>query len=322
QICVSAQSKAKNLTTVEPLREGLAGATKDIKGKILEYAWWLKRRGRSQITIETRVNKLKGLVNLGCDLLNPDSMKDILANQKWKQSTKASIVSIYSDFLKCFNKHWEPPIYKPIYEIPFIPTESEIDQLIAGSGKKMAALLQLLKETAIRIGEACKLRWIDIDVKQKIIRIKAEKNSKPRIFHASDILLNMLDIIPSKTTQVFPSKPRVLSTYFRVLRNRLAKRLSNPRLKEITFHTIRHWKATQLYHQTKDILFVKEFLGHKRLDSTLIYINIEKAIYYDGKPDEFHVKIARTPKEMKELLEVGFDYVCEKDGFVFFRKRK
>lgn len=67
---------------------------------------------------------------------------------------------------------------------------------------------------------------------------------------------------------------------------------------------------------------MKEFLGHRRLDSTLIYINIEKAIYYDGEPDEFHVKIAEAPKEMKELLEVGFDYICEKDGLVFFRKRK
>lgn len=67
---------------------------------------------------------------------------------------------------------------------------------------------------------------------------------------------------------------------------------------------------------------MKEFLGHKRLDSTLVYINIKKAIYYDGKPDEFYVKIVRTPKEMKELLEVGLNYICEKDGLMFFRKRK
>jgi hypothetical protein len=27
-------------------------------------------------------------------------------------------------------------------------------------------------------------------------------------------------------------------------------------------------------------------------------------------------------KEIKALLEVGFEYVCEKDGLLFFRKRK
>jgi len=41
-----------------------------------------------------------------------------------------------------------------IRKIPFIPTETEIDHLIAGCGRKTATLLQLLKETGIRIGEA------------------------------------------------------------------------------------------------------------------------------------------------------------------------
>lgn len=67
---------------------------------------------------------------------------------------------------------------------------------------------------------------------------------------------------------------------------------------------------------------MKEFLGHKGLDSTLIYINIEQAVYYDGKPEDFYVKIAQTPKEIKGLLEIGFEYVYEKDNLVFFRKRK
>jgi len=75
------------------------------------------------------------------------------------------------------------------------------------------------------------------------------------------------------------------------------------------------------YHKTKDPLHVKELLGHKKLDTTLMYIQIEKAIFQDSN-DEFTVKIAKTPDEIKELLEVGFEYVCEKDGLMFFRKRR
>jgi len=33
-------------------------------------------------------------------------------------------------------------------------------------------------------------------------------------------------------------------------------------------------------------------------------------------------KAASQPEEVKSLLEVGFEYVGEKDGLVFFRKRK
>jgi len=69
---------------------------------------------------------------------------------------------------------------------------------------------------------------------------------------------------------------------------------------EIHFHIIRHWKATKLYHQTKDILFI---------------------IHSNGS-EEFHARIAQTPEEVKELLEVDFEHTCEKDGLLFFRKRK
>jgi hypothetical protein len=75
------------------------------------------------------------------------------------------------------------------------------------------------------------------------------------------------------------------------------------------------------YHKTKDPWHVKNVLGHKNLKSTQVYINIEHALF-QTESDEFHVKIAETPGEIKALLEVGFEYVCEKDGLMFFRKRK
>jgi len=34
------------------------------------------------------------------------------------------------------------------------------------------------------------------------------------------------------------------------------------------------------------------------------------------------VKVAKEPEEIKGLLEIGFEYVCEKEGLVFLRKGK
>jgi integrase len=73
-----------------------------------------------------------------------------------------------------------------------VPTEAELDALIAGSGYKTAAFLQLLKETAMRPGEPCKLTWNDFDLVSKTVRVTPEKGSNPRIFPVSDKLLNML----------------------------------------------------------------------------------------------------------------------------------
>jgi integrase len=105
-------------------------------------------------------------------------------------------------------------------------------------------------------------------------------------------------------------------------RTGLAETLQSPRLLRISFHTFRHWKATMLYHQTKDPYHVQHFLGHKKLESIEIYINIEHTLFEAGANDEFTVKVAEKPEEIKALLEVGFEYVLQKDNLIFLRKRK
>jgi hypothetical protein len=57
------------------------------------------------------------------------------------------------------------------------------------------------------------------------------------------------------------------------------------------------------------------------LRSTEIYINIERTLF-EQTTDGFTVKVAEKPDEVKALLEVGFEYVCQKDNLIFMRKRK
>jgi integrase len=40
------------------------------------------------------------------------------------------------------------------------------------------------------------------------------------------------------------------------------------------FHTFRHWKVTIEYRKTRDILHVKEILGHKFLNSAMLYTQL------------------------------------------------
>ena len=47
----------------------------------------------------------------------------------------------------------------------------------------------------------------------------------------------------------------------------------------MNFHSFRHWKATNEYHNTKDLSHVQEVLDHKNIEITRGYICIEKAIY-------------------------------------------
>ena len=91
-------------------------------------------------------------------------------------------------------------------------------------------------------------------------------------------------------------------------------------MRQITFHTFRHWKGTMEYHRTKDILYVKQVIGHKRIENTLKYVQLAEELFKNEI--EFVSKIAKTEGEACVLIDAGFDFVCDFDGYKLFRKKK
>ncbi len=87
---------------------------------------------------------------------------------------------------------------------------------------------------------------------------------------------------------------------------------------KIHFHTLRHWKATDEYRKTRDILHVMQLLGHRSINNTLIYIQLSNV----GQGDDYVCKVAKTLQEATQLIEGGYEYVTDMDGYKLFRKRK
>lgn len=296
----------------------------EIKGRLVEYCFYMQKQGYSEATIRLNRTALKVLFERGANLLDSESVKEVIAKQKsWSENRKRNVINAYGLFLKLNGLAWEKPKYHVIRKFPFIPSEQELDALISGTGKKTACFLETLKQTAMRSGEAKRLEWTNIDFDKNIITLNLpEKNSNPRQWKVSQKLVGMLSTLPRDSIKVFgESSIYSMKTTFIRARKRLALKLANPRLTKISFHTFRHWKATMLYHQTKDPYYVRDFLGHKELRNTEIYINIERTIFESGS-DEFTVKVAEKPEDVKALLEVGFEYVCQKEDLIFLRKRK
>jgi integrase len=288
------------------------------KGKIVEYEFWMMKQGYAKTTIEARGRIMNRLVRLGANLYDPEQIKEIIAKQPWSEGRKEIVTETYSNYLVMAGGKWNPPKYHRIEKIPFIPTEQEIDQLIAGCGEKTTALLQALKETGMRVDEAWKLKWTDIDCVNATISITPEKGSHARMFKVSNKLLAMLNTLPKKSDKIFGTyELRGYRSSFTRQRKRTADKLQNPRINQITFHTFRHWKATMEYHRTKDILYVMRLLGHKNIKNTLIYTQL---VTFEN--EDFICKVATNSKEAKELIEAGFDFVCKIENESLFRKRK
>jgi integrase len=287
------------------------------KGTIVQLEFSQLRQGYSKTTIKTRVKLLNRLAKLGANFSDEESVKGIIATQEWSVSRKVNAVDAYDSLLKMQGKKWTPPIYRRVRQLPFIPNEGELDQLIAGSSRRMATFLQLLKETGMRSGEACQLKWSDIDLVNNCVRVIPEKNSNPRNLPISNKLVSMLNAMPQNTQRAFTYNTDAWIRNYSRQRKKIAYKLKNPRLMQIHFHTFRHWKATTEYHKTKDILHVKEILGHKSINNTLLYTQL--VVFKD---DDFTARVAHSEIESCQLIEAGFEFVCDFGGNKLFRKRK
>ena len=160
--------------------------------------------------------------------------------------------------------------------------------------------LQLLKETGIRAGEAWNLKWSDFDFERRILTVnETEKRGKPRQLRISDNLVAMLKQLRTDDSEkLWKGELQNFRVWFQQQRKKVAFKLKNPRIKRIHFHTLRHFYATMLYHKTKDILLVKQKLGHRSINSTMIYTQL-----IDFQAEEYHSATARTVQEAQNLTE-------------------
>ena len=148
QICVE---ETKNLVA-EPQRNRFLRrnetiqlqANANIPEKVINYLLWLKKQGYAESTIFDRVKIIKFLAK-NANIDDPESIKELIAKRdSWGLGRKEIVVECYSNYLICVGGTWNPPRYKAVEKLPFIPTESEIDYLIACLGNKTGTFAQLV----------------------------------------------------------------------------------------------------------------------------------------------------------------------------------
>lgn len=154
---------------------------------------------------------------------------------------------------------------------------------------KWRAYVRLLAETGIRRGEACGLKWSDIDTKNGSISIERNscytpekgmymdttKNGKRRVVPASPEVLRLLKQLKSEQSTVcisewvftqegspFPIQPYSPTTYFRDLGRRCGLTKLHP-------HKLRHTFASIAIINGADVASVSETLGHSDKAVTL-----------------------------------------------------
>ena len=281
----------------------------------------LKKDGKSKETIKNNAKLLRHLekhINLDA----PEAVKEFIANKNVSNGYKKHLCLAYEKFCQHYKIKWEMPIYKPQPKMIRIPTREQIEMLIANARRTMSIKLMTSKETGLRPIELCNLKVRDIDLEQRLVYPTTAKHGASRRLKISTNLRERLkghiahhNLKPQD--KLFRGDSQNYGKYYRQMRNNLADKLGKPELRTIRLYDFRHYFATMLYRKTRDILLVKQQLGHKKIENTLIYTQL-----INLNDDEWTCRTATNVKQSTALIEAGFEYVTEQDGLKLFRKLK
>lgn len=149
--------------------------------------------------------------------------------------------------------------------------------------------LLVMMDAGLRVSECVSLKISNFDFRSKTITVKSLKKREEEVFRKvpiSERLYNSLaDHIKNIDTKnpeafLFP-KPKNLSAHItRKAMNQLCYRIKkkDPDFKNLHPHALRHTCATQLINSGAQLHEVRDILGHKKYDTTLIYAHIPQEI--------------------------------------------
>lgn len=143
-------------------------------------------------------------------------------------------------------------------------------------GKRDEMIVEVLVGAGLRASELCALRVDDIGITagKCQIDVRRGKGSKQRVVFISralaDSLREFIDSRVSRSRLLFtgPGGTRLKHDHLYSRIKRIGKIASLPWLHP---HCLRHTFGTMIYNVDKDLFFIKEQMGHSRLDTTQIY---------------------------------------------------
>ena len=251
----------------------------------------LKIRGYSNRTVKSYlyyILRFEQFVDKPWFEISEQDIKDFLYKvgntNKTKRLALASLKFYYRELcgLRIFENIKTP---KAEQNLPKPLMKEEISKLIdVTENEKHRLLIELLYSTGLRVGEAVKLKFDQIDSEENTLFVRNGKGNKDRLVIVSPEVIKKIKLIKELNPErrfIFETrnnKHMSIKTAQRILEiaGKKAKLDKKP-----TPHMLRHSFATHLLESGVDIRYIQKLLGHSRLETTQIYTNVS-AVYLKG----------------------------------------
>ncbi len=265
-----------------------------------QYRYYLKvERAMSPNTVSSYVSDIQEfLAATAADpaVVAKDAVMDYLSSRDVSERSQARILSSFRSFFSwmqmsgirkdnpCENIE-SPKLGK------YLPAVLSVDEVYAiidsvnplsFSGKRDAALLEVLYGCGLRVSEAVDLRISDLFFEEQYIRVVG-KGDKQRIVPIGE---TAMDAVNEWLDDRFDAAKGFEDILFLNKNGRKLSRVSVFNMvkkyamiagvnKEISPHTFRHSFATHLIENGADLRVVQEMLGHESILTTEIYTHID-----------------------------------------------
>lgn len=205
----------------------------------------------------------------------------LMSDKKYRPSSVnlalSSLKFFYNEILRnpVFNAVKAPKLEK---KLPTVLTKEEIRKLLhIIKNPKHRLLVEFMYSSGLRVSECVNLKIDDLDLAEKMGKVKHGKGNKERYFILSDSLMQHLDMYlktkKDKSQHIFSVNNRpITARQAQKVVSEAAKRASIK--KRVFCHALRSSFATHLLEAGTDIRVIQELLGHSNLSTTQIYTKV------------------------------------------------
>ncbi len=280
-----------------------ANPASDLKASFLEY---LKaERNLSANTVLAYDGDLKFFLDFikykGRDIKRLDGalVTEFIIHLKQKGRAAASIVRTLSALRSFYRFLAAEGLVKPEVlaaieaprlqrNLPEVLSPEEVQRLLEAARKtkqatRNVALIELIYGAGLRVSEGVSLRWPQINLQERFIRIRGKGERERLVFLGEKAVQALREYQGENSSQkghyqlfVFPSRQGSHLSRKRaweIIKRCAALAGLSPAVK---VHTLRHSFATHLLEGGLDIRVVQELLGHKSLATTEVYTHISR----------------------------------------------
>jgi integrase len=281
---------------------------------------WMKSNAYEPTTIKQTKKRLRFLMS-NCDTNNPEEVKKFVSNKNCSNAYKECLIETYDINMKSKKKQWNKPFYSRYDKKRKAPKEQLIDFIILHARPVTRLKLMVEKDLGTRPIELFWLKVGDVDLTNGNVSITGAKHTVGREGKLKANTLAVLKVFIEQRNlrmndQIFKGRNADnFAENFRHLRNSLAKKYSMPELKQVQLYDFRRFKASKEYHLSRNILLVKQLLGHKHIDQTEKYISL-----FDEANITWIPVVAETDEEIKQAIQDDCIFVCQTNGKTYFKK--